>query len=205
QFTCPICLEIFLEPVKISCGNDHVYCAGCLEGYKELAEPRCPQCRNIFKPSQLKKASELNKLLKKKKSCCKWCGKSLTLIQLREHVSSCEKVDTSLPVFKPVKQTSQSFPSDAPNRATFKCPYCGQCNLDLAALVKHCNNIHRDSPAKVVCPVCLSMPWGDPNRTSGNFLQHLNLRHKFEYDTYVDYEQDDEAMLEAALRASLQD
>jgi len=36
-----------------------------------------------------------------------------------------------------------------------------------------------------VCPVCAAMPWGNPLQTSINFLQHLNLRHKFEYETYV--------------------
>ena len=29
------------------------------------------------------------------------------------------------------------------------------------------------------------MPWGNPDQTSQNFVGHLNLRHKFEYDTFV--------------------
>ena len=34
-------------------------------------------------------------------------------------------------------------------------------------------------------------------------MQHLNLRHRFEYDTFVDYEQDDDEMLRRAIEASL--
>lgn len=73
------------------------------------------------------------------------------------------------------------------------------------------------------------MPWGNPRQKSGNFVAHLNLRHKFVYETYVvcrwslvirvqvtqdfssllfsiqDYDQDEDAVLQEALRASLSD
>ena len=47
------------------------------------------------------------------------------------------------------------------------------------------------------------MPWGDPNQKSANFISHLNMRHQFEYDTYVDFKQDDDEMLQLALQASV--
>ncbi|KAL1429052.1 hypothetical protein MTO96_016791 [Rhipicephalus appendiculatus] len=46
---------------------------------------------------------------------------------------------------------------------------------------------------------------GNPHQKSINFLSHLNLRHRFEYDTYVDYGIDDDDALQQALEASLKE
>ncbi|XP_045295936.1 E3 ubiquitin-protein ligase RNF166 isoform X1 [Leopardus geoffroyi] len=131
---------------------------------------------------------------------------AVTLAKMRVHVSSCMKVQEQMancPKFVPVVPTSQPIPSAVPNRSTFTCPYCGARNLDQQELLKHCVDNHRSDPNRVVCPICSAMPWGDPSYKSANFLQHLLHRHKFSYDTFVDYSIDEEAAFQAALALSL--
>ncbi|XP_060247822.1 E3 ubiquitin-protein ligase RNF166 isoform X2 [Meriones unguiculatus] len=134
------------------------------------------------------------------------CQGRVTLAKMRVHISSCLKVQEQMancPKFVPVVPTSQPIPSNIPNRSTFACPYCGARNLDQQELVKHCVESHRSDPNRVVCPICSAMPWGDPSYKSANFLQHLLHRHKFSYDTFVDYSIDEEAAFQAALALSL--
>ncbi|XP_064599063.1 E3 ubiquitin-protein ligase RNF166-like [Liolophura sinensis] len=201
--TCSICLDIYEKPMKIACG--HRFCEHCIKPYSSLSQPQCPLCRQLFDPKSTRKDSDLKKFISSSKGQCTWCGKEMSLSKLRSHSSSCSKMDKSVPHFQPVAHTSQPIPNDVPNRSTFQCPYCGLKNLDTHGLVKHCNEQHQSGPSQLTCPICSAMPWGDPNRKSSNFIQHLNLRHKFEYDTFVDFAQDDDTMLQAALQASLQE
>lgn len=46
---CPICFELFTEPVSLVCG--HSYCLQCIQGHVKRSVRRgCPQCRAELRP-----------------------------------------------------------------------------------------------------------------------------------------------------------
>lgn len=96
-------------------------------------------------------------------------------------------------------------PRNVPNRYTFPCPYCPEKNFDQEGLVEHCKLFHSTDTKSVVCPICASMPWGDPNYRSANFREHIQRRHRFSYDTFVDYDADEEDMMNQVLQRSIID
>ncbi|XP_028324942.1 RING finger protein 166 isoform X2 [Gouania willdenowi] len=200
RFSCSICLEVYHKPVSInSCS--HTFCGDCLQPCLQVTSPLCPLCRTPFDPKKVQRSSCTEKQLSSLKAPCRGCSK-----KMRSHIVSCPKVHeqtSNRPRFLPVLSSSQKIPCFIPNRSTFACPFCGARNLDQHELLKHCMENHRNDPNKVVCPVCSAMPWGDPNYKSSNFLQHLLHRHKFSYDTFVDYNIDEEAALQTALELSL--
>lgn len=85
---------------------------------------------------------------------------------------------------------------------TFTCSVCQVKNMDRKGLISHVQENH--SLAYAVCPICISQPWGDPNYKT-YLKKHLKIRHMFDYDTTVDYNNDEDDVLAKVLQDSIQD
>uniref|UniRef100_A0A8C9W5V2 E3 ubiquitin-protein ligase RNF114 n=2 Tax=Scleropages formosus TaxID=113540 RepID=A0A8C9W5V2_SCLFO len=202
EFICPVCLEIFERPVKTQCG--HTFCTSCLQECLRPQKPVCAVCRAPL--DQWARAMDIEELIQNSVGACKGCGTEVRLSQMRGHTASCSKYQEYID--EGVRSTAKSQPaivSSVPNRYTFSCPYCNCRNLDQDGLVEHCTSQHSRDTRHVVCPICASMPWGDPNYRSADFFQHLKIRHTFSYDTFVDYAADEHTMIQEALQRSLTD
>ncbi|XP_053615715.1 E3 ubiquitin-protein ligase Kcmf1 isoform X2 [Plodia interpunctella] len=60
----------------------------------------------------------------------------------------------------------------------YTCPYCNRMGFTDTALMEHVTAEHADTTLAVVCPVCASMPGGEPNFVTDDFAGHLTLEHR---------------------------
>ncbi|KAI5612054.1 E3 ubiquitin-protein ligase RNF114, partial [Silurus asotus] len=211
EFVCPVCLEIFDSPMITQCG--HTFCNSCLQECLRPKKPVCAVCRTAL--DKWEKAKDMDTLIRSTDKPCKGCGKGIMLSEMREHMGSCSKYQDYIQ--EELKNITHNQPdavrvnnpvlffSAVPNRYTFTCPYCDCPNFDQDGLVEHCNSQHARDPRQVVCPICASMPWGDPTYKSSDFFQHLRIRHTFSYDTFVDFTADEDAMIQEAIQRSIMD
>ncbi|CAI9150799.1 unnamed protein product [Rangifer tarandus platyrhynchus] len=67
----------------------------------------------------------------------------------------------------------------------------------------HCPLCH-GSIVPMTCPICVSLPWGDPSQVTRNFVSHVNQRHPFDYGEFVNLQLDEETPYQTAVEESFQ-
>ncbi|KAL0979888.1 hypothetical protein UPYG_G00191150 [Umbra pygmaea] len=60
----------------------------------------------------------------------------------------------------------------------FTCPYCGRMGYTEISLQEHVTAEHTETSSEVICPICASLPGGDPNHVTDDFAAHLTLEHR---------------------------
>ncbi|CAH2245897.1 jg27781 [Pararge aegeria aegeria] len=60
----------------------------------------------------------------------------------------------------------------------YTCPFCNRMGMTDTALIEHVTAEHADTTQAVVCPVCASLPGGEPNFVTDDFPGHLTLEHR---------------------------
>ncbi|CAM2711015.1 unnamed protein product [Rotaria socialis] len=220
DYTCSICREIFQSPVSLSC--PHAYCQSCIIGLRKHPSTSTTSESNPVSSLRSDKSlgfvryRELENELNTLETSCSNCSTIFTLSELRKHLETCEstaaKVNRRKSDSKPIARHLSESQADAlkraqagENRSTFECPFCARANFTLSHLRQHIKKRHLGEDQHRVCPICSSMPWGDKTMISSNIYQHIKNRHQFDYDTYVNYEKDEEAMIREAMQASLVD
>ena len=207
QYTCLVCQNIYLNPVKLAnCG--HNFCKDCLDSYiknqnnqKKNSKNQCPLCRSSFSKKDIKLDFNLESEMNNQQIKC-ICGSIMSLSQYSNHSDIC---DTSINQMKTdIKKTNIQIRQDKiqKNRQTFDCTLCSKKNFDRVGYIDHIKKRHPND--RGVCAICKCQPWGDPNYKT-HIMGHINIRHKFDYDTVVDYNDDEDEILKKVLLESMND
>ncbi|XP_028659301.1 E3 ubiquitin-protein ligase RNF166-like [Erpetoichthys calabaricus] len=193
EFECPVCRDVLFDPVSLPC--EHVFCHSCLSSSIQTRN-HCPTCRG--QDTTTVQASDVIARMSYKTATCKTCGVQVPLSLVKNHRAEHDNAGTTQFPFA----NSEISSANCFEFLTFQCPYCNEDGLNEPSLTWHCNESHRNDTRRVVCPICASMPHGDPSYQSRNFLGHLNLRHSFYVQDFVDISQDDAINEQAILLAS---
>mmetsp|Transcript_35115 Transcript_35115/g.107999 ORF Transcript_35115/g.107999 Transcript_35115/m.107999 type:complete len:248 (+) Transcript_35115:71-814(+) len=191
---CCVCLAASSETLLKAC--PHRLCLSCVQAGDLQA---CPVCNAALPRHRPRDRAFAREAAARRLRCD--CGAEVPLLKAEGH--ACDF--TSAQAQQPGAASGRSPEPTPKNRSTFACPLCGEANLSREGLLDHCNQRHGNRQVAAVCPICVSMPWGDPLYVSQDFLSHLQLRHRCAYDVLTDFEADEETMLQRALQASIED
>ena len=201
QYTCLICQNIFSNPIKLSkCG--HNMCNACINNYSlSQMQPTCPVCRTPFLQEDIIPDNNLNQEMTTKIVKCE-CGQTMPLNQYSFHSDNCNIIMDKMKEEVKNKKIEINPDKIGKNRQTFDCTLCNEKNFDRVGYIEHIGMKHPND--RGVCAICVCQPWGDPNYKT-HIYGHINIRHKFDYDTVVDYNDDEDQILQKVLMESMND
>ncbi|XP_078249818.1 E3 ubiquitin-protein ligase RNF138 isoform X2 [Pogona vitticeps] len=231
DYYCPVCQDVFKTPVRISVCQ-HVFCRKCFLMAMKEGGTHCPLCRGIVtrkEKARPSRALDVENNMKKLVGSCRCCDKQIRFSRMRHHYKSCKKYQDEYGVLSviPNLEISQdssgnSFRSDsstseigensnlhvpeeaASGQPTYKCPLCEESNFTRQSLLDHCNDRHLYQIDPVICPICMSFPWGDPNWVTRDLAAHLNQRHQLDYEDFMNLQLDEETLFQNAVEESCQ-
>ncbi|KAK1337811.1 hypothetical protein QTO34_002447 [Cnephaeus nilssonii] len=209
--------------------SGRLFCRKCFLTAMRESGIHCPLCRgNVTRRERAcpERALDLENIMRKLSGSCRCCAKQIKFYRMRHHYKSCKKyqdeygVSAIIPNFQisqdSVGNSNRSETSTSDNIETY------QENTRLAQAVVFCGRATLKGPKsrmwlasrslpttdlegkKVTCPICVSLPWGDPSQITRNFVSHLNQRHQFDYGEFVNLQLDEETQYQTAVEESFQ-
>ncbi|XP_040289439.1 E3 ubiquitin-protein ligase RNF138 [Bufo bufo] len=206
DFSCSICRDIFQTPVRTQ-NCQHVFCRKCLLMAIKASGAHCPLCRGAlcrWERSAPIRASDIEMKMRILSLDCTCCGKLVKLSYMRLHYKTCKGYQEEFGTAAKDSKLHSDLYNAKQFDALYKCPLCQQGNLNRKALLDHCNFMHYFDVAEAMCPICSALPCGDTNYSTGNIVGHLNARHQFNYDEFMNVHLDEEAQFQAAIEKSYQ-
>ncbi|XP_050005518.1 E3 ubiquitin-protein ligase RNF138-like isoform X1 [Alexandromys fortis] len=232
DFYCPICQEVFKTPVRVA-ACQHIFCRKCFLTAMKESRIHCPLCRgNVTRRERARpeRALDLETIMRSFPGSCRYCFQRIELCRMRQHYKTCKKYQDEFGVSSTTTLSSfqlspdsvgnsnsnseastsenaeayledNAIPSDQPS---FDCPLCEEANMTRQRLLDHCNSNHASHVVPSICPICLSLPWGNPTQLTRNFVSHLNERHQFDYGAFMNLHLDEETQYQIAVEESLQ-
>uniref|UniRef100_A0A2I3TSM2 E3 ubiquitin-protein ligase RNF138 n=1 Tax=Pan troglodytes TaxID=9598 RepID=A0A2I3TSM2_PANTR len=198
DFYCPVCQEVLKTPVRTA-ACQHVLCRKCFLTAMRESGAHCPLCHgNVTRRERAcpERALDLENIMRKFSGSCRCCAKQIKFYRMRHHYKSCKKYQDEYDVSSiiPNFQISQDSVGNSNRKSDFT----------KERLLDHSNSNHLFQILPVTCPICVSLPWGDPSQITRNFVSHLNQRHQFDYGEFVNLQVDEETQCQTAVEESSQ-
>uniref|UniRef100_A0A8D2ASI1 E3 ubiquitin-protein ligase RNF138 n=1 Tax=Sciurus vulgaris TaxID=55149 RepID=A0A8D2ASI1_SCIVU len=208
DFYCPVCQEVLKTPVWTAACH---FCRKCFLTAMRESGIHGPLCHgNVTRRERAcpERALDLENIMRKFSGTCRCCkyqdkyGVSSLIPNFQisqDSVGNSNRSETSTSDNTETYQQSTSS-----GHPTYKCPLCQESNFTRQRLLDHCNSNHLFQIVPVTCPICVSLPWGDPSQITRNFVSHLNQRHQFDYGEFVNFQLDEENQYQTAIEESFQ-